>query len=65
VSLTFAAPEVSKRRRESFWHAGGGSHQGDDHMNGLFNSEDLVKGAAFLASVLGAVLIIGGALANS
>jgi hypothetical protein len=34
-------------------------------MNGLFDLDDLVKGAAFLASVLGAVLIIGGALAIS
>jgi hypothetical protein len=34
VSLTFAAPEVSKRRRESL-AAGGGPHQGDDHMDDL------------------------------
>jgi hypothetical protein len=34
-------------------------------MNGLVNTEDLVRVAAFVSAVLGAMLIIGGALAIS
>lgn len=34
-------------------------------MNGLFDYDDLVRGAAFVGAVVGAMLIIGGALAIS
>ena len=44
---------------------GGRSNQGDDTMKGLFDLDDLVRGGAFLATVVGTLLIIGGALAIS
>jgi len=34
-------------------------------MKGLFDLDDLVRGGAFLATVVGTLLIIGGALAIS